>query len=151
MEFEYDYFFNRESKLLDEIITYINSQLPLETRSSILSYFYCIYIPKYKNEYYNFISKIRYGENEYSEIIEAPDSQWYSMKLFDGIVGTMCDFNNDYRYVFLYIPFKLNVLYPDNLHFWPTCPDESIYKNYFKVYKWVTKTNFYDPDILYKL
>ena len=136
-------FFEEQAKMLNEIVIFIKSQLPLETRASILSYFFCYYVTEYKNEYFKFISKIEYKKNEHFKIIENLELQW-SKKMFSSTADTLSFLNNDYRYVFLYTPFKLCDFRPETYSLLQKIIyQEHEYKKYLKNWHWITKTNFY--------
>ena len=106
-------FFEREINLLDKIIKSLKNKLELETCSSILSYFCCFYIPEYKQEYFDFISKIDYFENEYFDILKDPLKQWSFLNFFRTVVGNLLISHKEYRYTFLYTPFTEDYFYWD--------------------------------------
>ena len=140
--FNVEFFFEKQAKILDEIIIFIKSQLPLETRTSILSYFYCYYVPEYKNEYLKFISKIEYKKNEHSKIIE--NLELWTKKMFSATAATLSFLHNDYRYVFLYTPFKFSDFHPETyFQRHEIIYQEHEYEKYVKSWHWIEKTNFY--------
>lgn len=97
-------FFISESKILDEIVEFIKTEMPFETYSSILSYF-CCYYSDYQQDYFDFISKINYKQHKHSDIIENPIKCWWK-KLFLNVLSTLVSKKKIYRYVFLYTPFS---------------------------------------------
>lgn len=106
-----EFFWEREADFLDKIIKSLKNKLELETCSSILSYFCCFYIPEYKQEYFDFISKIDYFENEYFYILNDPLKEWSLLKIFRNVVGTLLVLHKGYRYTFLYTPFTEDDFY----------------------------------------
>lgn len=140
--------FEEQSKILEEIIEFIKPQIPHETFSSVLSYFCCYFninieydnpncpfITKHKHYYSNFINKLNYSSFKYANIIKNPSSQWTS-GMFDGILHELCVRRKDFRYVFLYTPYKSD---------WYTLRtyEEKEWKEYSKDVVFIEHTNFY--------
>lgn len=135
--------FEEQSKILEEIIEFIKSELPFETYSSILSYFLLYYSElNFKQYYYNFICKTMYKFNKYKHIIEEPKYYW-SKNMFIGVFHSLARSNKKYRYVFLYLPYKSNYYF---------CLDNKDIKSKYKEKEWnkycqnnyfIEYTNFY--------